>query len=159
MDQVRLYHQRKSDENVIRVGNSDSSGSRYQESSFEGVQPRSDGSQNCKNSRSGERRKVKGKMTGIKKNQGEGHTTVTNKRKPHVGSSKESLPQMSRRYKTKGEQSCSEEEDTRSTDPTLKIKNASSSLQARVVRRLREDEDSQAARTRRSRGAQQQQRP
>ncbi|GFV28700.1 transposable element Tcb2 transposase [Trichonephila clavipes] len=33
--QVRLYHQRKSDENVIRVGNSDSSGSGYQASSFD----------------------------------------------------------------------------------------------------------------------------
>ncbi|GFT84145.1 hypothetical protein TNCV_1149841 [Trichonephila clavipes] len=43
------------------------------------------------------------------------------------------------RYKTKGEQSGPEEEDTRSTDPALKIQNTSSSPQARVIRRQRED--------------------
>ncbi|GFW65969.1 hypothetical protein TNCV_587951 [Trichonephila clavipes] len=49
IDQVRIHHER-SDENVIRIGNSDSSGSEYQTSSFEGVRPRSDRSQNCRNS-------------------------------------------------------------------------------------------------------------
>ncbi|GFU78858.1 hypothetical protein TNCV_4491701 [Trichonephila clavipes] len=99
IDQVRFYYQRKSDENVIRVENSDSNGSSYQASGFEGGRPRSDCSQNRKNRRSGERRKVKGKMTGLKADQGERHTKVTNKRRPHVGSSKESLPQKSRRLK------------------------------------------------------------
>ncbi|GFU24328.1 uncharacterized protein TNCV_4330131 [Trichonephila clavipes] len=37
IDQVRIYHQRKSDKNVIRVGNSDSCGLEYQAISFEGV--------------------------------------------------------------------------------------------------------------------------
>ncbi|GFU69083.1 hypothetical protein TNCV_4458101 [Trichonephila clavipes] len=86
IDQVRFYHQRKSDENVIIVGNSDSSGSRYQASSFEGVRPRSDWSQNSKNMGSGERRETKEKMTGHKEDQG-----VTDKRTPHVGSKESSL--------------------------------------------------------------------
>ncbi|GFW60788.1 uncharacterized protein TNCV_2672091 [Trichonephila clavipes] len=71
IDQVRLYHQRKSDENGIRVGNANSSGSRYQASSFEGVRPRSNWSQNSKNSGPGERREVKGKVTGFKEDQKE----------------------------------------------------------------------------------------
>ncbi|GFY23769.1 uncharacterized protein TNCV_1630511 [Trichonephila clavipes] len=42
-------------------------------------------------------------MTGLKEDQGEGRMTVTNKRKPHADSSKESLPQMSRRLKSRKE--------------------------------------------------------
>ncbi|GFV96602.1 hypothetical protein TNCV_3260661 [Trichonephila clavipes] len=43
----------ESDENVIRVENSDSSSSGFQASSFEGVRPRSDRTQNSRNSESG----------------------------------------------------------------------------------------------------------
>ncbi|GFU70984.1 uncharacterized protein TNCV_3350071 [Trichonephila clavipes] len=99
IDQVRLYHQRESDENGISVGNSDSSGSRYQASSFEGVRPRSIWSQNSKNSGSSERREVKGKVTGLKEDQGEGRTKVTNRRRPLEGSSNEALIQGYRKLK------------------------------------------------------------
>ncbi|GFY62185.1 retrovirus-related Pol polyprotein from transposon 297 [Trichonephila inaurata madagascariensis] len=58
-DQVRIYHQRKSDERVIEVGNSDSSGSEYQASSFEEDRPRSDQSQSFRNRESGELRAMK----------------------------------------------------------------------------------------------------
>ncbi|GFX88582.1 hypothetical protein TNCV_2659931 [Trichonephila clavipes] len=71
-----------------KFGNSESSGTRYQASSFEGGRPGSNWSQNSKNSGSDERRKVKEKMTGLKEDQGEGRTAVTNKRKPQIGSSK-----------------------------------------------------------------------
>ncbi|GFW04705.1 uncharacterized protein TNCV_3897571 [Trichonephila clavipes] len=101
--QVRLYHQKKSDENVISVRISNGSGSGYQASSFEGVRPRSYWSQNSKNNGSGERREVKGKRTGLKKDRGDGRTTVTDKRKPHVGSSKESSPQISSILKSRKE--------------------------------------------------------
>ncbi|GFT15705.1 uncharacterized protein TNCV_4986131 [Trichonephila clavipes] len=96
IDQVRLYHQRENDENEIRVGNSDNSGSRYQASSFEGVRLTSNWSQNSKNSGSGERREVKGKVTGLKEDKGEGRTSVTNKRRPLIESSNESLTQGNR---------------------------------------------------------------
>ncbi|GFX59202.1 hypothetical protein TNCV_937171 [Trichonephila clavipes] len=94
-------------------------------------------------------------MTGLKEDQGEGRTKVTNKRKPHVWSQTYS-PQVSTRLKKSRKEvirykrsipnsrsgapgrKC-EEEDNRSTDPTLKIKDTSNSPQARVVSRLRED--------------------
>ncbi|GFX30393.1 hypothetical protein TNCV_3460441 [Trichonephila clavipes] len=60
---ARIYHQRKSDENVIKVGNSDSRGSEYKACSFESVRPRSDRSESFRNRESGERRGVKGKTT------------------------------------------------------------------------------------------------
>ncbi|GFU09856.1 uncharacterized protein TNCV_1292291 [Trichonephila clavipes] len=41
VDQVRIYHHRKSDEMEIRTGSSDSSSSRYKSSNFESVQRRS----------------------------------------------------------------------------------------------------------------------
>ncbi|GFW19239.1 uncharacterized protein TNCV_255661 [Trichonephila clavipes] len=44
------------------------------------------------------------------------------------------------RHKTKGDQSGSEEEDTRNTDRTMKIKDTSSSPQANVIRILGEDD-------------------
>ncbi|GFV68015.1 hypothetical protein TNCV_1872971 [Trichonephila clavipes] len=99
IDQVRLYYQRESDENVIRVGTSDNSGSRYQASSFEGARPRSDKSQYSKNNGSGERREVKGKVTGLKEDQGEGHTSVTSKRRPLIRSSNSSLTEPKRKAK------------------------------------------------------------
>ncbi|GFX69473.1 uncharacterized protein TNCV_380421 [Trichonephila clavipes] len=49
VDQVRLYHQRKSDENEIRAGSSDNNGSKCKSSSFEGVRPRSNMSQYSRN--------------------------------------------------------------------------------------------------------------
>ncbi|GFT49822.1 uncharacterized protein TNCV_1545391 [Trichonephila clavipes] len=112
IDQVRFYHQRKSDENVIRVGNSDSKGLSYQVRGFEGVGHRSDWSQNRKNRGSGERRKVKRKKASLKEDQGERRTKVTTRRRPHVGSSKESLPQKSRRKKVRREEAAMPERDT-----------------------------------------------
>ncbi|GFS87155.1 hypothetical protein TNCV_1130441 [Trichonephila clavipes] len=76
IDQVRLYHQRKSDENEIGVGSSDSNGSRYKSSNFE-----SNDSQYSRNNGSGERQEAKGKKTSLKKDQSEGHTSITEKKK------------------------------------------------------------------------------
>ncbi|GFS63403.1 hypothetical protein TNCV_2239511 [Trichonephila clavipes] len=104
IDQVPLYHQRESDENEIRVGNSDTMGSRYQASSFEGVRPRSNWSQNSKNSGSGEQREIKEKVTGLKKDQGEGRTSVTSKRRPLIGSSNSYLTEPNRKLKKGGKE-------------------------------------------------------
>ncbi|GFY57371.1 hypothetical protein TNIN_181891 [Trichonephila inaurata madagascariensis] len=75
-------------------------------------------------------------MTGLKADQGDRRMTVTDKRKPHVGS-KESSPQISNhpedRLRTKGDQS-GPEKDARNPDPTTKSTDTSSSLHARVVR-------------------------
>ncbi|GFY06861.1 uncharacterized protein TNCV_482651 [Trichonephila clavipes] len=90
---------RESNENGIIVGNSDSSSSRYHSSSLEGVPPRSNWSQSSKNSGSGEKREVKGKVTGCKKDHGKGRTNVTNRRRPLEGSSKEDLIQGNRKLK------------------------------------------------------------
>ncbi|GFW12944.1 uncharacterized protein TNCV_3328761 [Trichonephila clavipes] len=45
VDQVRIYHRRKSDEMEIRTGRSDSNSSRHKSSNFESVQRRSNESQ------------------------------------------------------------------------------------------------------------------
>ncbi|GFU45567.1 uncharacterized protein TNCV_1619951 [Trichonephila clavipes] len=116
---------RESNENGIRVGNSDSSSSRYQSSSLEGVPPRSNWSQSSKNSGSGEKREVKGKVTGCKKDHGE-QTEL-------------SFDHPVNRLMTKGGQSGPEEEEINSTEPIIRSKEASSSQQARVIRRERED--------------------
>ncbi|GFW67842.1 retrovirus-related Pol polyprotein from transposon 17.6 [Trichonephila clavipes] len=87
VDQVRLYHQRKSDENEIRVGSSDSNGSRYKSSSFKSAQPISNESQYSRNNGSGKRREVREKVAGFKGNQGERHTGTASKRGPIIRSS------------------------------------------------------------------------
>ncbi|GFS83927.1 uncharacterized protein TNCV_2363581 [Trichonephila clavipes] len=76
-----------SDENVIKVGSSVNRGSGYQASSLYGVRPRSYWSQNSKNSESGER----GKMTGLKKDQGDRGKTGNDKCNSNVGSKESSL--------------------------------------------------------------------
>ncbi|GFU76097.1 uncharacterized protein TNCV_677761 [Trichonephila clavipes] len=72
IDRVRLYYQRKSDENEIRAGSSDSNVSRYKSNSFEGVRSRSNESQYSWNNGSDERREIKEKETGLKDNEDEG---------------------------------------------------------------------------------------
>ncbi|GFW45825.1 uncharacterized protein TNCV_4495451 [Trichonephila clavipes] len=53
VDQVRIYHRRKSDEMEIRTGSSDSNSSRYKSSIFESVQRRSNESQHGRKKGSG----------------------------------------------------------------------------------------------------------
>ncbi|GFY22185.1 hypothetical protein TNCV_3298281 [Trichonephila clavipes] len=55
IDQMLIYHQRKSDEGVVDVDSSVSSGSEYQSNSFEESRPRLDRSQGFRSSESGER--------------------------------------------------------------------------------------------------------
>ncbi|GFW67855.1 uncharacterized protein TNCV_3871861 [Trichonephila clavipes] len=79
VDQVRLYHQRKSDENEIRDGSSDSS--------FKSVRPISNESQYSRNNGPGERREVWEKGIDFKGNQSERHTSIASKRGPLITSS------------------------------------------------------------------------
>ncbi|GFX35430.1 hypothetical protein TNCV_102371 [Trichonephila clavipes] len=92
------YRERKSDENVIKVGNSDSSGSEYQASSFEGVRSISDRLQSCRNSESGGRQSVQGKKTNLTGDQGGRRNSDNYKRKRSV-LSMESSVQMDKRTK------------------------------------------------------------
>ncbi|GFW94210.1 uncharacterized protein TNCV_1979501 [Trichonephila clavipes] len=59
VDQVRIYHHRKSDEMEIRTGSSDSNSSRHKSSSFESIQRRSNESQSPPGSWSEPNRKLK----------------------------------------------------------------------------------------------------
>ncbi|GFX96757.1 uncharacterized protein TNCV_1647921 [Trichonephila clavipes] len=99
VNQVRLYHQRKSVENEIRAGSSGSNGSRYKSSSFESVQPRSHESQNSRNKGSGERREIKEKVTGLKADQGDMHMSIASKRGPLIRSSYSSWSESNKRVK------------------------------------------------------------
>ncbi|GFY55641.1 hypothetical protein TNIN_424241 [Trichonephila inaurata madagascariensis] len=80
----------------------------------------------------------RGKKFGVRKRQGQN--------KIHVGTIYGSGKQTElspdhpvNKLKTKGDQSKPEEEEINSTDPTIRSKDASSSQQAKVVRRPRED--------------------
>ncbi|GFT49071.1 hypothetical protein TNCV_3261851 [Trichonephila clavipes] len=82
IDQVRSYLQRKSDEGVIEVEISVSSGSEYQSSCLEENRPRS--------REFGEQRGMQGKKTNLTGNQSGRKEQPVNKRKRSIGS-KESL--------------------------------------------------------------------
>ncbi|GFU04645.1 uncharacterized protein TNCV_4377211 [Trichonephila clavipes] len=56
VDQVRLYHHRKSDDMEKITSSSDSNSLRYKSNNFEGMQPRSNESQYCRKNGSGESR-------------------------------------------------------------------------------------------------------
>ncbi|GFV74344.1 uncharacterized protein TNCV_5127871 [Trichonephila clavipes] len=61
VDQVRIYHHRKSDEMEIRTGSSDSNSSRHKSSSFESVQQRSNESHYDRKKGSGVKRELEEK--------------------------------------------------------------------------------------------------
>ncbi|GFT27736.1 uncharacterized protein TNCV_3571011 [Trichonephila clavipes] len=99
VDQVRLYHHRKSDEMEIRTRSSDNNSSSYKPNNFEGRQPRSNESQYSRKKGSGERRELEENGTGIKKDQSERHTGTASNRRPLVRSSPGSWIEPNRRTK------------------------------------------------------------
>ncbi|GFW04308.1 uncharacterized protein TNCV_876821 [Trichonephila clavipes] len=97
--QVRLYHHRKSDEMEIRTSSSDNNSSSYKSINFKGMQLRSNESQYSRKNGSGDRRELEEKGTGIKKDQGERHTSIASNRRPLVRSSPGSWTEPNRRAK------------------------------------------------------------
>ncbi|GFT17035.1 uncharacterized protein TNCV_4737801 [Trichonephila clavipes] len=100
IDQVRIYHQRKSDERVIEVESSVRSGLDYQSSSSEENRPILDQSQGFRSSESGERRGEQEKKISLTGNQGGRQIELPKKL---------SLDLQEERCKSKGDQSGSEE--------------------------------------------------
>ncbi|GFX49682.1 uncharacterized protein TNCV_1637201 [Trichonephila clavipes] len=99
VDQVKLYHLRKSDDKEIRTSSFDSNSSRYKSSKFEGVQPRPNESQYSRNNGSGERRDLEKKGICLKKDQGERQSSISSNRRPLVRSSPGSWTEPNRRTK------------------------------------------------------------
>ncbi|GFS66868.1 uncharacterized protein TNCV_230491 [Trichonephila clavipes] len=86
VDQVRIYRHRKCDEMEIRTGSSDSNSSRHESSSFDRVQWRSNESQYGRKKGSEVKRELEEKGISFKKDQGERHTSKTDKRGPLIRS-------------------------------------------------------------------------
>ncbi|GFX20697.1 hypothetical protein TNCV_77551 [Trichonephila clavipes] len=95
IDQVRIYHERKTDEKVMEAESSVSSGTDYQSSSFEENRPRLDQSQGFRSSESDERRGggEERKKTNLTGNQGGRRESSVNKCKRSRGS-KESFVEL-----------------------------------------------------------------
>ncbi|GFV05466.1 uncharacterized protein TNCV_226771 [Trichonephila clavipes] len=104
VDQVRIYRHRKSDEMEIRAVSSDSNNSRHKSSSFESVQRRSNESQYGRKKVSGVKRELEEKGISLKKDQGERHTSKTDKRGPLIRSTTCSWSQTSRKIKRSKDQ-------------------------------------------------------
>ncbi|GFS78904.1 hypothetical protein TNCV_4341681 [Trichonephila clavipes] len=115
VDLVRLYHQRESDENEIRVGNSNSSGSRYQ-AIVEGVRRTSNWSQNKKKSPE----RGSGKVA-------EQDTCRYNLRPRRSDRAESRLSREQVKDQRGPGWPPLEEEEINSTDPTIRSKKASSS--------------------------------
>ncbi|GFV87169.1 uncharacterized protein TNCV_5113871 [Trichonephila clavipes] len=99
VDQVRIYRHRKCHEMEIRTGSSDSNSSRQESSSFYRVQRRSNESQYGRKKGSDVKSELEEKGISFKKNQGERHTTKTNKRGPLIRSTPSSWSEASKRIK------------------------------------------------------------
>ncbi|GFT17653.1 retrovirus-related Pol polyprotein from transposon 412 [Trichonephila clavipes] len=99
VDQVRIYHHRKSDEMEIRTNSSDNNSSSYKSSNFESVQWRSNQSQYGRKKGSGVKRELEEKGISFKKDQDERHTGKTDKRGPLIRSPPGSWSEPNRKLK------------------------------------------------------------
>ncbi|GFY12402.1 uncharacterized protein TNCV_1798241 [Trichonephila clavipes] len=99
VDQVRLYHHRKSNEMETRTSSSDNNSSSYKSNNFKGLQPRSNESQYSRKNGSGKRHELEEKGRGLKKDQGERHTSTSSNRRPPVRSSTGSCTEPNRKVK------------------------------------------------------------
>ncbi|GFU09337.1 uncharacterized protein TNCV_1851311 [Trichonephila clavipes] len=91
--QIEVNDYKSDEKKEIRTSSFDSNSSRYKSSTSEGVQPRSSESQYRRKNGSGERRELEKKGTGLKKDQGEKHTSIANNRRPLVRSHHPALGQ------------------------------------------------------------------
>ncbi|GFW05207.1 hypothetical protein TNCV_2904971 [Trichonephila clavipes] len=113
----------------------------YPASSFQGVRPRSDRSQSSRNSESGERG-VQGKMTSLKEDQGRRHKSDNDKCTRNVGLNKSSMigvikkaaESRSSRGEMHDQRGPVRSKGRRFQNLTTKIRDISSSLDARVVK-------------------------
>ncbi|GFS78975.1 uncharacterized protein TNCV_4342091 [Trichonephila clavipes] len=101
IDQVRIYHQRKSDEGVVEVDSSVSSGSEYQSNSLEENRPKLNRSQGFRSSESGERQVEQGEKTSLEGNKSGRREQQVNKRKRSSGFNESSIGLRQQQYKTK----------------------------------------------------------
>ncbi|GFX44598.1 uncharacterized protein TNCV_2637611 [Trichonephila clavipes] len=83
----------------IITGSSDNNSSRHESSSFDRVQRRSNESQYGRKKGSGVKRQLEGKGVHFKKDQGERHTSKTDKRGPLIRSTPSSWSETSRNIK------------------------------------------------------------
>ncbi|GFY01113.1 uncharacterized protein TNCV_5075801 [Trichonephila clavipes] len=99
VDQVRIYHQRKSDESVVDRDRSISKGSEYQSNSLEFSRPRLDRSQGFRSSKSSKKQVKKREKPSVADNKSGRREQWASKRKRTSGSNESSVGLRQRTYK------------------------------------------------------------